>query len=195
MSGPELKITGVTFETLRCAITDLYFRHKGMTQEQFDAAKEFVIPMQHNFMNPIEPGTQDTWIQYWINNDERLTHDYNRGNWNMTMKVAHCTIRFLGVRAELWAKAFHHLTRHQYCANIFKAYCQAMILPAISPIVPINVDYFKVGNTTKAFGLTFKLQYDEVLDFTLGSGGDRLEYISFAAGQIVNEQSVEGGIE
>jgi len=180
--GPKLDIKGVTFESVRAAITDLYFRHKDMTQEEFNEAKRFVVPMQHNFMNPIEPGSQDTWIQYWINSDDRLTHDFNVQNFNSTNKLANITLRFLGTRAEQWAKSFHHLTMHKHCAIIFGSYCNAMLLPYVSPIIPSNIDYFKMANTTKAFTLTFKLQYDEILDFSDGSGADVLEYISFAAG-------------
>lgn len=188
MAGVFINISGLNFDTLRGALTDLFFRHEGMTQQQFDEAMKFVVPMQHNFENPIDPGTQDTWIQYWIDDDDRLTHDFNINNLNTTVKVGRITVRFLGHRAEMWAKWMHHLTKTRHCAIIFKAYCNAMILPYISPIIPCNVDYFGRGNTTKAFTLTMKLQYDEVLDFDTGrSGGDRLEYISFAAGQILQE--------
>jgi hypothetical protein len=195
MAGPELKIQGVTFETLRAAITDLYFRHEGMTQEEFDAAKEYVVPMQHNFENPIDPGGQDTWIQYWIEEDDRLTQDFNLQNHNSTLKVARCTLRFLGRRAEVWSRCYHHLTKRRQYANIMLAYCNARALEYVSPIVVRNIDYFGVGNTTKAFTLSFRLQYDEVIDYTSGSGGDRLEYISFAAGGLTDGAvTVEGGV-
>ena len=172
MAGPILNISGVSFDSVRVAIADLYFRHTGMdptTPEgvaEFEAALEYVVPMQHNFENPIAPGTQDTWIQYWIDDDDRLTHDHSLSNVNAVQKVAQVTLRFLGRRAEAWAKAFHHLTKHKYCAMIFNVYCNAMLLPYVSSIVTRNVDYFGVGNTTKAFTLRFKLQYDEVLDFS-----------------------------
>ena len=195
MAGPDVKFEGVTFATVQAAIADLYFRHNNMTQEEFDRVRQFVVPMQHNFVNPIQPGTQDTWIQYWIDSDDRMTHDRNeRPNLNATQKVAQITLRFLGTRGEAWAKSFHHLTKRRHTAIIFMEYCNAMLLPYVSPIVPRNVDYFGAANATKAFTLSFKLQYDEVLDYSAGSGADRLEYISFAAGQMANEQTVEGGI-
>jgi len=86
----------------------------------------------------------------------------------------------------MWARAFHHLTKRRSMAQIFLSYCQARMLKEVSPIVPLNVDYFGAANATTAFTITFKLQYDETLDFSSGSGGDRLEYISFAPGQIAD---------
>jgi hypothetical protein len=193
MAGPEIQIIGVTFETLQMALTDLYFRHKDMTKEQFIEAMQYVVPMQHNIENPIHPGTQDTWIQYWIDEDDRITQDFSRGNWNSTRKLAFCTIRFLGRRAEVWARAFHHLTKRKDSSIVFLQYCKARLLEYVGPIVPRNVDYFGVGNTTKAFSISFRLQYDEIIDFSQGTAGaDRLEYVSFPAGGIIN-QEVEGG--
>lgn len=187
MAGPEIKIIGVTFESVRLAITDLFFRHDKMDADNLEAlisAMQYVVPMQHNFENPMNPGSQDTWIQYWIDEDDRIVSDTNLTNTNTVHKVATVTLRFLGRRAEVWAKSFHHLTKHKYCETIFSAYCNASLLPYVSPIVPRNIDYFGVGNTTKAFTLRFKLQYEEVLDYSAGSGGDALEYIAFSTGQV-----------
>ena len=58
----------------------------------------------------------------------------------------------------------------------------------VSPITPVNVDYFGTGNTELAFSVVFHLEYDEMLDFSKGSsGGDRLMYISFPPGNINNK--------
>jgi hypothetical protein len=136
--------------------------------------------MQHNFENPIEPGSQDTWIQFWIDEDDRLTQDANASDANGTQKVARVTVRFLGRRAEVWAKAFHHLTKRKSVPQYFVEYCNAQMLEYVSPIVPINVDYFKVGNTTVAHTLSFSLHYMEFMKF----GSEPLNYMSVAPGSI-----------
>jgi hypothetical protein len=152
-----------------------------MSQEDWEEAQRFVTVMQHNFSTPIDPGTQDTWIQFWIDEDDRLTQDENRYDGNQTQKVARITLRFLGVRGETWAKAFHHLTKRKSVAYFFAEYCNATMLPYIGPIVPINVDYFGVGNTTIAHELSFKLHYVERVEF----GNQPLEYISLGAGEMI----------
>jgi hypothetical protein len=177
-----LDITGVTFDRVRAALVMLYFKPRDKLE--YEQSETFVVPMQHNWENPIREGTQDTYIQYWINSDDRLTHDFTVGNVNSTMKIAHISVRFLGAQAEQWAKVFHHLTESKTWSKILMETCNAMMLPYVSPISCINVDFFGLGNTTKAFILSFKLQYDEILDFSEGSGGDPLEYLSFPAGTI-----------
>jgi hypothetical protein len=178
--GPELTYTGVTFDTVRAALAASYFLYTDMPQEEWQAAFTYVVPMQHNFENPIEPGSQDTWIQYWIDDDDRLTQDYNAGDANGTMKVARITVRFLGRRAEVWAKAFHHLTNRKTVQQYFAEYCNAEMLEYVSPIVPINVDYFKVGNTTIAYDLSFSLRYMEYMEFE----HEPLAYIAVAPGAV-----------
>jgi hypothetical protein len=151
-----------------------------MPEEEWHTALKYVIPSQHNFENPIEPGSQDTWIQFWIDEDDRLTQDYNIDDRNQTMKVAHITVRFLGKRAEVWAKAFHHLTKRKSVPMYFYEYCNGATLEYISPIVPMNVDYFGVGNTTIAHTLSFYLHYEEFMKFNW----EPLEYISVPQGEI-----------
>jgi hypothetical protein len=65
--------------------------YEDMPQEEWREALKYVVPMQHNFENPIEPGSQDTWIQFWVDEDDRLIQDYNADNANLTMKVARIT--------------------------------------------------------------------------------------------------------
>jgi hypothetical protein len=162
MSGPEITYEGVTFGSVRAALCATYFMMPEMlkaaakladgeivdkeTRERFEAdwreALKYVIPMQHNFENIIEPGSRDTWIQYWIDEDDRLTQDYNRVNQNETLKTARITVRFLGIRGETWAKAFHHLIKRKNVPRYFLEYCNGQMLDYVSPIVPVNVDYF-----------------------------------------------------
>jgi hypothetical protein len=163
-TGLEITYTGLSFATMRAALASVYFLYKDMSQEAWMEALKYVVPTQHNFENPIEPGSQDTWIQFWIDEDDRLTQDFNEGNANRTLKAATITVRFLGRRAEVWAKAFHHLIQRKNVPLYFFEYCNGTMLDYISPIVPINVDYFGVGNTTIAHDLSFKLCYEEYME-------------------------------
>jgi len=179
MSGVELKYEGVTFDNVRAALCATFFMYKDMPQEEWKEALKYVVPMQHNFINPIEPGSQDTWIQFMIDEDDRLTQDSNVEDRNETMKVARITVRFLGRRAEVWAKAFHHLTKRNSVADYFGQFCNAQMLEYVSPIVPINVDYFG-KNTTIAHDLSFDLQYTEYMEFDW----EPLEFIGLPDGEM-----------
>jgi len=183
----EIKYEGVTFDNVRAALCATYFLYDGMTQEEWQEALKYVVPMQHNFENPIEPGSQDTWIQFWIDEDDRITQDYNTGNQNQTVKLARITVRFLGARAEVWAKAFHHLIKRKSVPIYFMEFCNAAILDYISAIVPINVDYFG-ANTTIAHDLSFDLSYDEIMKFDW----EPLEYISMPDGKIIGSINTGG---
>jgi len=207
VKSPEIAYEGVTFDTVRSALCATYF----MTQEMLDAASKiaagetvdvarkkmfedlwrealsYVVPMQHNFENPIKPGSQDTWIQFWIDEDDRETQDYNAADRNETLKTARITVRFLGVRAETWAKAFHHLTKRKSVPRYFLEYCNGQMLEYVSPIVPINVDYFG-ANTTIAHDLSFNLVYVEYMTFDW----EPLEYITLSPGETVSGPGKEG---
>ena len=190
MAGLDLRIYGVNFDTVREALVALYFKHPEMSGIELQEARGYVLPMQHNIEQPIKPDSQDTWIQFWIDNDDRLTQDRNEEGINWTQKVAHITVRFLGARAEAWAKAFHHLCGRQTPNMIWHYYCNATALEYISPIIPLNIDYFGVGNTTVGYSISFNLKYDEGLDFRPVVGEDttpRLMYISLAEGIIYDE--------
>jgi len=181
-----IEYTGVTFENLRAALCATYFLYEGMTQEEWRTSLGYVIPMQHNFENPIKPGRQDTWIQFMIDDDDRYTQDYNTVDENRTFKVARITLRFLGRRAEIWAKAFHHLTKRRSVATFFHVYCNATMLEYVSSITPINVDYFG-ANVSLAHDLTFDLQYEEIM---LLDEAEPLNYVSFPGGDLRIEGSI-----
>jgi hypothetical protein len=179
-SGLYVQYEGVTFDTVRAALCAVYFLRKDMPVEEWTEALRYVVPSQHNFENPIEPGRQDTWIQYWIDSDGRETQDYNQCGENRALKTAWVSVRFLGRRAETWAKAFHHLIQRKSVPVIFQEYCNANMLEHVSPIVPVNVDYFGIGNTTVAHDLSFTLTYME----TISLGWQPLEYVSVAPGKM-----------
>lgn len=193
MAGLDLRIYGVNFTTVREALVSLYFKHPNISRVELREARGYVIPMQHNFEQPLKPESQDTWIQFWIDNDDRMTQDTNEDGINWTIKVAHITVRFLGERAEAWAKAFHHLCGRQTPNMIWNYYCNAEALEYVTPIIPINVDYFGTGNTSIAFSVSFNLKYKEGLDFRPVQGEDttpRLMYISLASGSIADISNV-----
>ena len=187
MAGIDMRFYGVNFYSVKEALVCLFFKYEGIPDAELIACRKYVVPMQHNFEQPIKPGGQDTWIQFWIDNDDRLTQDENKDGINWTTKVSHITVRFLGTRAEAWAKAFHHMCGRATPNTIWYHYCLAETLEYISPIIPINVNYFGVGNTTIAFTVSFNLKYQEGLDFRPVKGEDttpRLMYISLASGNI-----------
>jgi len=187
MAGLDLRIYGVNFDSVREALLTIFFKHKDITPEEIDLCRGYVLPMQNNFEQPIKPDSQDTWIQFWIDNDDRLSQDYNKDGINWTPKVARITVRFLGARAEAWAKSFHHMCGRQAPNSIWYYYCHASALEYISPIIPTNINYFGTGNTTIAFTLGFNLHYEESLDYRPVRGEDttnRLMYISLAEGDI-----------
>ena len=179
-NGLEIKYTGVTFDSVRSALCAMYFLYDGMPKEEWRESLKYVLPEQHNFQNPIIPGGQDTWIQFWINEDDRWTQDYNERSSNEAVKVAHITVRFLGRRAEVWAKAFHHITQRRGVTGYFLEYCNGELLEYVGPIVPMNVDYFGVGNTTIAHDISFKIAYREALELDR----EPLEFISLPGGEI-----------
>jgi hypothetical protein len=181
--GSEIAYTGVNFANVRAAVTAMYFLYPDMPENEWREALGYVLPMQHNFQNPINPGSQDTWIQFWIDEDDRLTQDANVDDANGTHKVARISLRFLGKRAEVWAKAFHHLTKRRSVPQYFAEYCNAEMLEYVSPIVPINVDYFSVGNTVIAHDMSFNLRYVEFMEFN----NEPLMYISVAPGNLDKE--------
>jgi hypothetical protein len=195
----ELITEGLTFDNLRGALAYLYFGYDDITQDEWKMAMEHVTPMQHNIENPItflkslNLSPKDTFIEYWIDDDDRMTQDH--GGWttikegidskkwyrtNECMKLARVTVRFIGAVAEAWAKLLQHSTMREDMAGIFREYCNADILEHIGSIRPINVDYFGNQNTAVAYDITMMLQYKEVIKLP----GDKLGLISIAAGDM-----------
>jgi hypothetical protein len=174
----------VTFETLRLALTAIYWWDPDAADiSAWLVNTKYVVPMQHNWMNPIGAEENDTYIQFWIDSDDRLTQDYyGSDQTEETLKVADISLRFMGVHGEQWAKAFHHLTKRQQVADILHDFCNAEALEYIGPIRPVNVDYFRTGNTTIGHDVSFSVRYTEWMD--LSGLREPLEYISMAAGTV-----------
>jgi hypothetical protein len=168
----------------------MYFYREGMPPKECEDCLRYILPMQHNINNPLNSGdAKDTFIEYWIARDERLTQDFIEYNTDKTNKLALVDLRFLGVDAETWAKAFHHITQRENVAQIFAVLCGASILEYIGAIRPINVDYFGVGNSSIAFDMSIQLQYAESIKLDWKP----LEYISAAPGEIISGSSPAGG--
>jgi hypothetical protein len=185
---------GLNFTTLRLALLAIYWWKPGMEDDTWARENaKYVIPMQHNWNNPIAADTNDTFIQYWIDRDDRETQDYNLGVYEEVLKTADVSLRFLGVQAEQWARAMHHLTKRKTVFEIFRDFCNGDALEYIGPIVPMNVDYFKtkVGNAAIAFDISFRMTYREYID--LSDLRKPLEYISFVPGEVVCGGVTAGG--
>lgn len=175
-----IEYIGVTFNNVRALLCDIYFLREGMAENEWRRCLQYVVPMQHNFENPIKPGGQNTWIQFWIDQDERHTQDYNSADENIALKEARITVRFLGEEAEMWAKAFHHLTKRKSVAMYILERCNGQRLEYVSPIVPMNIDYFGVGNTTVAHDVSFTVVYEEIMKLDW----EPLEYVSTGSGEM-----------
>jgi hypothetical protein len=185
---------GLNFTTLRLALLAIFWWRPGMTGgEWMTKNARYVVPQQHNWFNPIEAGTHDTYIQYWIDQDDRLVQDADTGTEETVLKEADVTLRFIGEQAEQWAKAMHHLSQRQSVAGVFHDFCNAELFEYIGPIIPVNVDYFKTkaGNAAIAFDISFTMKYWEFMD--LSDLRRPLEYISIAQGEIISGEILAGG--
>jgi hypothetical protein len=191
---------GLTFDNLRAALAWIYFGHVDMPQDEWrGVALEHVVPLQHNIENPItflggtDLSPKDTFIEYWIDDDDKLTQDSvgwttvkeseDAKTWyrtNECLKLARITVRFVGAVAEAWAKLLHHTTMRDDVAGVFREYCNADVLEHVGSIRPINVDYFGNQNTAVAYDVVMMLQYKEVIKLP----GDKLGLISIAAGSM-----------
>jgi hypothetical protein len=167
---------------MRLALTAIYWWEPGAADPSAWLENvRYVVPMQHNWESPIDADSNDTFIQYWIDSDDRLTQDYyGADQTEETVKLADVSLRFMGVHGEQWAKALHHLTKRGRVADIFRDFCNAEALEYVGPIRPINVDYFRKGNTTIGHDVSFSLRYIELMD--LSGLREPLEYVSLAAG-------------
>lgn len=193
--------SGVSFSRLRTFLFYMYFYYEGMEKQEADACMNLVVPMLNSIENRLNPQydeageqkiTDDTFIQYWIARDSRLTMDTNdRGDGSgrnyTAVKVALVDIRFVGAQAETWAKAFHHITQREQVAAYMYELCSGKILEDVGDIVPVNIDYFGVGNSTIAFDVSIKIQYSESITLNWKP----LELIVIAPGDV----EVQGEID
>ena len=184
---------GLNFMTLRLALTALFWWRPGMEGDEWLKNTRYVLPMQHNWDNPIVAESGDTFIQYWINRDDRIVQDGQVKTEAVVLKEADVAVRFIGVQAEQWAKSLHHLSERKSVAQVFQDFCNAQVLEYVGPIIPIPIDYFKtkVGNAAIAFDVSFQVQYWERMD--LSDLRKPLEYIAIASGTLISGDFPAGG--
>lgn len=189
---------GVNFNNLRKALYLIYFGTDDGACESFDSPKyKYLIPLQGNFENPVEPGSKDTYIQYWIENDTSLTRDGFRqegdDSWNEQKCVAAILLRFVGRDAEDWARAFRHMCLRQDIGAIWSGVCNAEKLAFTAPLVPRKL-YNHGLSATIGFDIRFKLYYDECI----ATGWKPLEGVylgilgDITAGNVSGESGREG---
>lgn len=171
---------GVNFATLRKALYLLYFGADEGACNDFSSPKyKYIIPMQGNFENPIEPKGKDTYLMYWIEQDKSLTQDdtviIDDEGYSRQKCVASILIRTVGKDAETWIKAFRHLIKRNNVSMIWQTVCNATKLEHTSPVIPRKIAYSGL-NSQVAFDVRFKLHYDEVMS----TGWKPLEGIDFA---------------
>lgn len=159
---------GVNFNNLRKALYLLFFgAHNGECNDFSTELYKYIIPLQGNFENPLELNEADTYIMYWIEEDESLTEDdyvqEGTDSWNRQKCVANILVRFIGKDAEDWSKAFRHLCKRKGVTEIWSRVCNAEKLVYTAPIVPQKIDYFGKNSQT-AFDVRFRLYYDECIN-------------------------------
>lgn len=186
-NGRKIIYLGVSFESVRWALFNVFFYQEGMQEKEVEELSKYVVPMQHNFDNPLQgDAAKDTFIEYWISRDSRIAQDYNHTagttGENAAWKLAEIDVRFVGVEAETWAKAFHHITQRPRVAEIFADLCRGEVLEFVGDIIPVNIDYYGVGNSSIAFDLSMKIKYNESVKLNWKP----LEYISLAPGEIIS---------
>ena len=190
----ENRYFGVNFNNLRKALHLLYFGTRNGDCNDFSTEKyKYIIPMQGSFENPLlekENPAKDTFILYWIEQDNSLTQDdyvvdtdTNIG-YDRQKCVADILLRFTGREAEDWVKALRHLAKRNGVTDIWSGVCNAEKLEYTSPVIPRRVDYF--GRTSQiAFDIRFKLYYDECIS----TGWKPLEGVDFTVkGELTLEE-------
>lgn len=176
---------GVSYDTLRTALRHLLYGI-GQTEEEEEALaikwNPFIVPMIHNYFNPIQDSTQSsTFVEYWIEEDRRLVQDEQAYNAIATrIKVATVLLRFIGKDGEKLAKLFHMLTSRTDADNILFTECNAKLLEYVSPIWCKHIDYYG-KNGAIAWEIRISLQYQEV--FYLDQ--QPLKSVHIASGNVV----------
>lgn len=189
----ETRYLGVNFNNIRKALYLLFFGVDNGKCNDFNSEKyKYIIPMQGNFENPVmQMDSKDTYIQFWIEQDESLTQDdyvidEDNDGFDRQKCVASILLRFIGVQAEDWVKAFRHLAKRNGVTQIWSGVCNAEKLFYTSPIIPRKISQFGL-NSQIAFDTRIKLYYDECIS----TGWKPLTGIDFT---IEGNIQVEGNI-
>jgi len=158
-------VTGVTLESVFQSLRKILYG-TGDTPETDAAiearARKYIIPMNHNWLNPIKAEGNDTFVEYIIESDDRVVQDSQTYNAVVVpVKKAVVLLRFIGVQGESWVKAFHMLTSRQDVAQIWFQECYARSLDYISAVHCHPIDYFG-HNGALAWDMRITLCYTEV---------------------------------
>ena len=160
-----MKIHGVTFDNVWMILAYMFYGKVVDTDKTlWNKAKKYIIPMKSNFFNPIDVGSKDTYIQYFIESDRRIIQDGYDGNTETLLnKVATVLLRFTGEQAETWAKSMHHLRKRTDVAQILWEVADARLMEDVGEIRPILAEFYG-KNAVVAFDVRFKLHYRETID-------------------------------
>lgn len=174
-----MDIIGVNFDSVRKALFQIFFGIDG--SEDADNEKyKYIIPLQGNFENPIEADSNDTYIQYWIEEDSSLVQDdYTFSEDGLTgysrqKCVADILVRTVGKEAEGYAKLLRHLCKKEETPEIWYNCCNAEKLIFTAPLQPNKITWAGRNNSI-AIDIRFKLYYDELIPTTW----EKLERIDF----------------
>ena len=170
-----MTIEGVTFNNIRQALAYIFYG------KDFDPEKrdKYIVPMQSSFFNPIKGDSNDTYIQFFIESDRRLTQDSYGYKDDRVRKVATVLLRFIGKDAEQWAKSMHHLTKRSDIGEIWFCVCGAAILEDVGEIRPNLIDFFG-KNGQIAFDMRIRLNYWERIELPW----KQLQNVSIGPGKV-----------
>lgn len=183
MGKPVISWTGVTMDSLHACLRKIIYG-VGATEAEDTAirakADKYIIPMLHNYFNPITPDSDDTYVEYKIESDDAVVKDAQAYDAAVSQVcVADIALRFIGPNAEGVAKFFHLLTTRQDTSNILFKECYAVIMPYVSPIESTCIDYYG-KDAAWGWDVRFRLQYTLVLPL----GQSKLENVTLASGSV-----------
>lgn len=169
MATPRQAFDGVCMQSVHAVLQQLIYGTDEDPEKQaaIDAlGDKYIIPMLHNYVNPISPTSKDTFIEYIIEEDNRVTQDQRAYNAEaVAVKVAVVFVRFIGAQGEQLAKLFHFLTCRTDTANIWIKECNARMLDYISPIMCSVIDYYG-HNSALAWDVRLRVNYTESLQLS-----------------------------
>ena len=178
-----IECTGVNFESVRIFLYHVFYGRvadAALDEARYNEKKKYILPMKPDQENPIDEESNNTYIQYFIKRDEKITHDVVDGSSNSTLKLAQILIRFVGEEAEQWAKSMHHLTKRKDFAFNVEQDLLGRELPKIGDIVPTNINFFGTM-TSIAFDVILHIQYVEFCNMEW----EPLEKVTLAKGLVM----------
>jgi len=178
------EFAGATFENVRQFLYHVFYGRQATAEADeamYNEKKKFILPLRSDYENPSIFDESDTYIQYFIMRDKRLSNDSTQYNENEVLKQAQILVRFVGKEAENWARRFHHAYQRQDVQANFMSDCNGLLLPYIGDLIPKQVHFF--GTVTSiGFDIMLHASYTEVLNFDF----EPLESVYMAKGIVKN---------